>query len=521
MLGQYKIKDDTGIFYSTLRTKAISNIRTSAFTYYFPSKALSYNIGNVGIYSGDIPLVKLNKDKNDVDHSGAFNYYGETDMMLSPSDYYQVYHGLLVDYGIEEYNKGALQDVSSILPIGKTNDPVRIKYKSSPHLACHLNYAYNESDKEYKQEILPSFKIRSYQYGIQSSPKNPDASKGEYYIPGWSDRVLDKSKNNYNVANNCPSHQDTIDLGYISLPLFDGNSLLYQQTGFMYIGEFYKEAPEDLSELFGGNTSMTLEKNEWHTAGPTVEIEKGGSLTVECLQGDTYYQRYDSMKTYPYTEEDPNQVVEILSFMCETRLNIDGRYDNNRGLLSNIYMNRKNFNLFNSTYTQRDNFFNYYYLDPLKNTDDTFPNNFLWTKTKTMGEEIDTWSNVNSLSSESLDGDKGSLNALINWNDTLMTFQDNGIARIMYNDRVQVATNDGTPIELSNSTKVSGKQYMSNSIGCGNKNTIKITPKGLYFMDSNNKDLYVMGNGIDSLTKAKGFNSYLYKCYKINGMMLT
>lgn len=510
LLGQYKIKDDTGIFYSTLRTKAISNIRTSAFTYYFPSRALSYDIGNVGIYSGDIPLVKLNKDSKDPDYSGVFNYYGEADMLLSPSDYYQVYHGLLIDYGVEAYNKGTLDDVKEILPIGKTNDPVRIKYKSSPHLACHLNYTYDKTDKEYKQEILPSFKIRSYEYGVQSSPNNLDASKGGYYIPGWSDRVENKTVNTTNIASKNPMHQNSINLGYISLPFFDTNAYMYPQTGFMYMGEFYKDAPSDLSELFGGSSSMALEKNEWHTAGPTALLEKGGSLTLDCLQGDTYYQRYDSMKTYPYTEGDPNQIVEILSFMCETRMNIDGRYDGNRGLQNNLYMNRKNFNLFNPAYTQRDNFFNYYYLDPLRNKDDTFPNNFLWTKTKTMGEEIDTWSNISSISSDSLDGDKGNLNALINWNDTLMTFQDNGIARISYNDRVQVATNDGTPIELSNSAKVSGKQYMSNTIGCSNKNTIRITPKGLYFMDSNNKDLYVLGNGIDSLTKAKGFNSYLY-----------
>lgn len=510
LLGQYKAKDDTGIFYSALNRKVISNIRTSAFTYYFPNKALSYDIGNVGIYSGDIPLVKLNSDKHDIDYKGAFNYFGDTDMILSPSDYYQVYHGLLIDYGVDDYDKSALGDISRILPIGKTNDPVRIKYKSSPHLACHLNYTYSAEDKEYKQEILPSFKLYTHTYGTQNCATSLNATNQGYYITGWSDRVSDKTTNKNNVAKNIPIHQSNINLGYAALPLFDSNVYMDTQGGFMYIGEFYKDKPNDLSELFGGTTPMALEKNEWHTAGPTVNIEKESDLTIECLQGDTYYQRYDSLKTYPYTNEDPNQIVEILSFMCETRMNIDGRYDRNRGLQSNLHMNNVNFNLFNPAYTQQDNFFNYYFLNPERNNNDIYPNSFMWTKVKTLGEEIDTWSNINLVSSYNLDGDKGPLNSIINYNDSLLTFQDTGIARIMYNDRVQVSSSDGVPIEIMNSQKVSGRQYLSNTIGCSNKKTIQITPNGVYFIDSNSKDLFTFYNGISSLTKARGFNNYLY-----------
>lgn len=506
LVGQYSVKEDNGMVYSALKKKVISNIRTSAFTYYFPEKSLSYGISNVGLYSGDIPLSKLSSDKNDVDHAGLFNYYGEVDTILSPKNYYQIYHGLLIDYDLNSYNQGALEEVSKILPIGKTNDPVRMKYKSSPHLACHLNYT-----KDGKQELLPKFKLRNFIFGDQAdgdAVTKAGTFNGKYYIAGWSDRILDNTANRENMSNVTSLHQNTIDLSYPTLPLF--STMDYMSMGFMYIGEFYKDDPKDLSSIFGGTTPMAFEKNQWHTAGPTMLLKKGMGVTVNCLQGDTYYQRYDSLKTYPYTDEDPNQIVEILSFMCETRMNIDGRYDNNRGLSSNLYMNKVNFNLFNPAYTQQDNFFNYYFLDPERNNNDTYPNDFIWTKAKTMGEEIDTWSNISSSASYSLDGDKGSLNSIINYNDSLLTFQDTGIAKIMYNDRVQVAASDGIPIELANSQKVSGKQYLSNTIGCNNKKTIQITPNGVYFMDGNSKDLYTLGNGINSLTKAKGFNNYLY-----------
>lgn len=504
LVGQFKTREESGILHSALKKKIISNIRTSAFTYYFPNNALSYSIGNVGIYSGDIPLTKLTSDANDTDHAGMFNYYGEVDTLIAPKEYYEIYQGPLLVYSLDKDNFVGFKDIAKVYPCGKTNDSVRMKYKSSPHLACHLNYT-----KEGKQELLPSFKLRSITFGDQLLTDYSWDSSGKYYIPGWSDKVSDKTKNAEHKTDTSLYHQSTIDLSYPILPLFSSTD--YEKMGYMYIGEFYKDAPDDLSTLFGGKTSMAFEQNHWHTAGPTVSLVKNSVLTVDCLQGDTYYQRYDSMKTYPYSDDDPNQIVEILSFMCETRMNIDGRYDANRGMASNLYMNRVNFNLFNSAYTQQDNFFNYYFLAPEKNSDDTYPNGFLWTSTKTMGEEIDSWSKINTASSYTLDGDKGDLYALINWNDTLLSFQENGIARIMYNDRVQIATNDGSPIELANSGKVSGKQYMSNTVGCTNKRTIQITPKGLYFMDSNSKDLCVMGgNSVDSLSKSKGFNNYFY-----------
>lgn len=74
---------------------------------------------------------------------------------------------------------------------------------------------------------------------------------------------------------------------------------------------------------------------------------------VKYLEGDTYFQRYDHLKTYPFTLEDENSVTEIMSFMCETRVNLDGRYDNNRGNTSNLYITPENFNKLNQVYNQR------------------------------------------------------------------------------------------------------------------------------------------------------------------------
>lgn len=525
--GDYK-----GKVFDGLNKKVMANIRTASMTYYFPTKALSYNIGNAGIYDGDIPLVKLDKDTNDTDYSSAFNYYGELDTIINPSSYYYTYYGSIYYYSLanlQKYNWGHREDESP-LSIGKytglhnimqnsvSKDSVRIRYKSSPHIAFHLNYSsipltYSNYNA---QTILPSFSYDGYTFGKFNDLDKYNSANPMYIIPGWSDKIKNKPAPN-NISGAYYSLTKLVDQQNIDLKpqdigrqLVGHNDSTVQLYGYLYVGELYQDDPKESSDIFGGDTSFAYEQNQWHKAGPVVELNKGNNISVDFLQGDTYYQRYDCLKTYPFSSEDPNQIVEILSFMCETRMNIDGRYDVNRGNNSNLNATPQNFNLFNPVYTQENNFINHYYLNPDKNKNDNYSNTLLWTKTKTMGEEVDSWTNINQASTFNLDGDKGAISAVRNFNDNLIAFQDNGIARILYNERVQVNTSDGVPIELSNSGKVAGKQYISDTIGCSNKDTIQITPSGVYFMDSNSKDICLLNNGIQSVSKTKGFNSYLY-----------
>lgn len=522
MEGDYK-----GKVFDGLNKKVIANIRTASMTYYFPKKALSYDIGNAGIYDGDIPLVKLDKDTNDTDYSSAFNYYGELDTIINPSSYYYTYYGSIYYYSLaklQNYNWGHRKGQSplsigvyaglhNIMQNSVSKDSVRIRYKSSPHIAFHLKYSSYGA-----QTILPSFSYDGYTFGKFNNLNKYNSVNPLYIVPGWSDRIKNKTITK-NISGAYYSLTKLVDQQNIGLApqdlgrhsmLVGHNDHTVQYYGYLYIGELYQDDSKKPSDIFGGDSPSSYEQNQWHKAGPVVELNKGNNVSVDFLQGDTYYQRYDCLKTYPYSSEDPNQIVEILSFMCETRMNIDGRYDVNRGNNSNLNATPQNFNLFNPVYTQENNFINHYYLDSEKNKNDNYVNTLLWTKTKTMGEEVDSWTNINQASTFNLDGNKGAISAIRSYNNNLITFQDNGIARILYNERVQVNTSDGVPIELSNSGKVAGKQYLSDTIGCSNKETIQITPNGVYFMDSNSKDICLLNNGIQSVSKAKGFNSYLY-----------
>jgi len=154
-------------------------------------------------------------------------------------------------------------------------------------------------------------------------------------------------------------------------------------------------------------------------------------------------------------------------------------------------MTPENFNKMNPVYSQSDNFFNYKTLNYNRFSLDTFPNTVTWSKSKTSGDLIDTWTNINVVSVLDMDGDKGNVVALRRFNNEIFCFQETGVSRILFNSRVQVPTSDGTPIEISNNYKVDGKIYVSEDIGCKNKWSIVTTQQGIYFIDNNTDSIYI------------------------------
>lgn len=251
----------------------------------------------------------------------------------------------------------------------------------------------------------------------------------------------------------------------------------------------------------------------WLPAGESIRLKEAyneeDTSNIVYSYGDTWYQRWDCLKTYAFTPEDENQIVEIGSFMLESRINVDGRYDRNRGQFSNLNMSPINFNLINPVYSQLDNFFTYRRLDEDYYKLNSFSNTITWTKTKSNGEETDTWTNVTMTNTYDVDGAKGKVTSLNLFNDNLLCFQEYGISQLLYNERVQIPTSDGTPVEIGNSNKLQGSRYISGELGCTNKWSICNTPSGVYFIDSVSKNLYqVNSNGLSNVSLNHGLSHW-------------
>lgn len=302
-------------------------------------------------------------------------------------------------------------------------------------------------------------------------------------------------------------HQDNIPLGNINETTLNS---------FLYLGKIYRD-DADIQNRFGGNTPEALRNNLWIPAGKPTNIiasDNADDSYILFENGDTYYMRYDCLKTQPFTEEDQNGVVDIASFMCLTRVNLDGRYDDNRGLLSNLNIRNTNFNLMNDIYNQKDNFFNYRILDDYYYGANIFPSQFIWSMQKNNLEEIDTWTNLTLANSYDIYNNCGKISAITLFKDNLYIFQDSGFSQLLFNNRVQIPVSDGVPVEISNSNKVTGVRDISTSIGCTDFKLITQSPSTLYFIDDSKNNLYAYAETLKDLSTTlfnnKWFNGHSY-----------
>lgn len=73
------------------------------------------------------------------------------------------------------------------------------------------------------------------------------------------------------------------------------------------------------------------------------------------------------------------------------------------------------------------------------------------------------------LSSIDLDGVYGEVSSINLFNNDLYAFQPKGIAKLLFNERIQQQASDGISVELVNGYKVPESRYVSNQYGASNK----------------------------------------------------
>jgi len=403
-------------------------------------------------------------------------------------------------------------DQPTILKIGNKIYQGNIDTSIIPDNADGVYFAFSGSNLDSKDVVTPFTATSAYYYKTFSKDPDNNDNEGVYH---WENNEWKLKNGDYGDHYvDIVMKKEPVRMKYKSTPhiIFGAYSTstiadYTQKSGNLPIVEIRRTVP---SNMFGGNSDDALKENTWIPCGEPTAITSSTSGTeyIHYIYGDTYFQRYDCLKTYPFTREDPNQIVEIGSFMLETRVNIDGRYDRNRGQSNNMNMSPQNFNLINKVYSQQDNFFNYKILPEDYYDNNSFPNQITWTKEKQTNADIDLWTNVTLASTYDMDGSKGAITSLNTWKDQIFCFQKKGVSNILFNSRVQIPTSDDVPIEISNSYKVDGYRYISDGIGCNTKLQVKETTSGIYFIDSVSGHLHHVGDGIRDVAAGSNMTTW-------------
>lgn len=379
-----------------------------------------------------------------------------------------------------------IQSKEEVTAFGETSDgeavsPVSMKYKSTKHLVVDF---------------------------------------GEYLLPYFSDRYGTFSNGATSATYNFYGEHPTYHTSVFSNGFGRG----------LWLAKICRD-PEKIKNRFGGITAEALSNNVFVPCGEPVDIYKfdldedenirrdqngepilraADDIVVKWEVGDVRIQNYQCLKTYPFTLEDENSIVEILNFDVETRVNLAGRYDKNSYQKINTTALPSNFNRLNNIYDQKNTFFVYNQQNLAKINVGEYPNTITWTKTKMAGDETDKWTNITLASTFDFDGDKGKITKLLKSNEQILTFQDSSISQLLYNEQMQMTTEQGVPIEISNSGKITGKRYITEHSGCTNKWSICVTKNGVYYIDNINKTISLLtGEGPRILSDELGFHSWI------------
>lgn len=448
-----------------LSTKKISNLKFAKTSVHLTSKRTQLAT------TGKNPIQLFNDDQVAIVKINDKNYYGNVDMLLTP----------VAPYGAVFSNSGELT-LEADATTTTTDSDGKLLYKS--------NQCSFDDDPNY------------FWYFTKNRCSRLDSPTALYKNDG-----IGKADEDPALAQT----RETIRMKYKSTPhvvisLEDTNGLssIRDNNGAaLYLAELYREG--NSSTDFGGTSDEAIESNLWYPCGDATTLSSNGT-NVEFKYGDTWFQRYDCLKTYAYTTEDPNQVIEIGSFMVETHVNIDGRYDRNRGQDSNLNISPTNFNLINTVYSQLDNFFNYRILDSDYYKLSQYSSMVTWSTAKSNASDVDNWTTVTLASTLEIDGTRGEITALATSKDMIYAFQRNGITQILFNSRVMVSSSDNVPIEISNNYKVDGNRYISTAVGCNNKFAIAKSPNGIYFIDGISGALYLLvGDQLQNISDVHGF----------------
>ena len=305
---------------------------------------------------------------------------------------------------------------------------------------------------------------------------------------------------------------------------------LYAESGIantntVLVSEFVRPTNDlYLSGIYGGNTYEDKSRGSYLQIGDYSDVST--NLVQIDSPGDTYVQIFKftriSKTDVEVYSKGVNQHTELVSVKLETTVDLKNRNDISISTWDSRFQPKyEDYHKYNKVYSQQPTLVKSIGVDFNFKRIQGFDTRIQATKLKIPNESIDSWTDILPNEVMDLNGKFGPINGFVSFNDNLYTFQDEAIASISINPRVQVQGNDGVGIELGTGGVLYDYKYITTKSGSINKWGIIPTKKGIYYYDALNKNISRIPDAfVNSLSDIKGLHTYFNNNYNLDMLRL-
>jgi len=296
--------------------------------------------------------------------------------------------------------------------------------------------------------------------------------------------------------------------------------------------------------LFGGQYGgYTFESRSRNLCRPCSDIITSTGSYNTCYGGDvfiTYFQVLTQMSDLSRNCGDGDSNQEILFVPVESTINCDLRYDKciknqldiNRSYLMqevsgewvdaapNTYNQPTDLYLYKFVYSQESTV-DLKTVKPFDlNLDNVFDCRVKASNRKLNGEYTDSWTKFGINEYIDVDSKLGPINSIKTVNDRMFFWQDRGFGYLSINERAIVTDDSSSQIVLGTGGLLDKYFYISDIVGCKDRFSIVRGSNGVYWYDKTTNELYSFSEGLVSISKTRGLQSYLFSIFDINNIVI-
>lgn len=283
------------------------------------------------------------------------------------------------------------------------------------------------------------------------------------------------------------------------------------------------------SALYGGQTYTSRQNSVYISCGNYLKVT-GTSHGLNTFGGDTYINVFDCALNTQYFhiddyEADKNmKMIHSFYVPVESTINLLMRNDefrmsrdynpymqNDISVIGNVYSQNKPMYAYNDAYSTESTIKKYVSKDLYSISNLQTDARIMASEEKIDNEVSDAWTKFKIANFVDVDNQWGSVNNLVNFKNTLVYLQTDAVGTLVVNERSLISDNNPGALTLGTGDVLGRYDYITTKNGSRVDSLRSVTQSdsALYWYDHDRAEICALQDGLQTLSKLKGVQSYL------------